>query len=140
MFTQNPSSKRATCLSHLTESVSPVILKCLQDHLWGQGAGTEKKSFAGETAKIGRGVGAGGFVCFGNGELEMFWGFERNSGPEDRGARDEDERGAGMVGRPEAERKGVLLRLGCSLSGAAHSDRIWSRPVQRLHLLWNHDD
>lgn len=48
---------------------------------------------------------------------------------------DEDE--GGVVGRPAAERKGLLLRLDCSLSGdggAAHSDRIWSRPVQRLHL------
>lgn len=54
-----------------------------------------------------------------------------------REARDVDEEGGGgVVGRPVAERKGLLLRLDCSLSGdgeAAHSDRIWWRPVQRLH-------
>lgn len=59
----------------------------------------------------------------------------------ERGERDEDEGGGGgVVGRPVAERKGLLLRLDCSLSGdseAAHSDRIWS--VQRLHLRWNRE-
>lgn len=62
---------------------------------------------------------------------------EKKSEP---GERDEDGGGGGgVVGRPVAERKGLLLRLDCSLSGdseAAHSDRIWSRPVQRLHLRW----
>ena len=64
----------------------------------------------------------------------------------ERGERDEDGGGGGggggVVGRPVAERKGLLLRLDCSLSGdseAAHSDRIWSRPVQRLHLRWNRE-
>lgn len=61
----------------------------------------------------------------------------------ERGERDEDEGGGGgVVGRPVAERKGLLLRLDCSLSGdseAAHSDRIWLRPVQRLHLRWNRE-
>lgn len=58
-----------------------------------------------------------------------------------RGEKDEDG-GGGVVGRPAAERKALLLRLDCSLSGdseAAHSDRIWSRPVQRLHLCWNRE-
>lgn len=43
---------------------------------------------------------------------------------------DEDE--GGVVGRPAAERKGLLLRPDCSLSGAggaAHSHRIWPMPV-----------
>lgn len=36
----------------------------------------------------------------------------------ERGERDEDEGGGGgVVGRPVAERKGLLLRLDCSLSG-----------------------
>lgn len=58
----------------------------------------------------------------------------------ERGRGDEDE--GGVVGRPAAERKGQLLRLDCSLSGdggAAHSDRIWPRPVQRLHLRRNQE-
>lgn len=57
---------------------------------------------------------------------------------------EEEEKGGGgregVVRRPAAERKGLLLRPDCSLSsdsGAAHSDRIWSWPVQRLHLRWN---
>lgn len=64
---------------------------------------------------------------------------EKKSEPGERRG-DEDE--GGVVGRPAAKRKGLLLRLDCSLSGddgAAHSDRIWLRPVQRLHLRWNRE-
>lgn len=61
---------------------------------------------------------------------------EKKSEPGERRG-DEDE--GGVDGRPAAERKGLLLRLDCSLSGdggAARSDRIWPRLVQRLHLRW----
>lgn len=56
--------------------------------------------------------------------------------------RERDEDGGGVVGRPAAQRKGLLLKPDCSLSGdgeAAHSDRIWSRPVQRPGLFLNRE-